>query len=276
MSNNTKHKTTIMPKITQSVRMERRNINKRKSYTRKEDIHYFKNNSSNIQELADTEKKPGSSIDRKKPIYIFPKISSTKVLPGTANAITSMGSMPYKINYSNGIKVKKSLIEEEDKDEHIQHIPNGYNSNNNKININIKESQINGNPPININDNNNNFVKEKKFVNNKLTVDINNYKDISVNFLINNSELSEMFEKLYKNDYNAKKKWVEVYLFGREVFKIRLETYIKNKMDIPSFIKNEINKLLSNQYCDYVFAQSYKQIQEQCDEHLKNIDNIYN
>ena len=85
-----------------------------------------------------------------------------------------------------------------------------------------------------------------------------------------------MFEKLYKNDYNAKKKWVELNLFGREVFKIRLETYIKNKMDIPSFIKNEIQKILSNQYCDYIFAQSCKEIQAQCDEHLKDIDNIYN
>ena len=273
MSNNTRHKTTIMPKITQSIRMERRNLNERKSYTRKEDIHYFKNSSSNVPELIDAEKKPGSSIDRKKPIYIFPKITSTKVPPGTANAITSMDPISYKINYSHGIKVKKSLIDETDKDEHI---PFSNNINNSKININIKESKINHNPLININDNSNNFVEEKKFVNNKIAVDINNYKDISINFLINNSELSEMFEKLYKNDYNAKKKWVELYLFGREVFKIRLETYIKNKMDIPSFIKNEINKLLSNQYCDYVFKQSYKQIEEQCDEHLKNIENIYN
>jgi len=274
MSNNTKHKTTIMPKITQSLRMDKRNLNERKSYTRKEDIHYSKNNSSkNNPEFIDTEKKPGSSIDRKKPLYIFPKIISAKSPPGTANAISSEEPIPYKINNLRGIKAKKSLIDETDKDENIH---NNYNINNNEINMNIQENKINYNPIMNINYNGANIVEEKKFVNNKITVDINNYKDISVNFLINNSELSEMFEKLYKNDYNAKKKWVELYLFGREVFKIRLETYIKNKMDIPSFIKNEINKLLSNQYCDYVFTQSYKHIQEQCDEHLKNIDNIYN
>ena len=85
-----------------------------------------------------------------------------------------------------------------------------------------------------------------------------------------------MFEKLYKNDNNTKKKWVEMNLFSREVFKIRLETYVKNKMDIPSFIKNEIHKILSNQYCDYVFAESYKQIQTQYEEHMKDIENIYN
>ena len=45
-----------------------------------------------------------------------------------------------------------------------------------------------------------------------------------------------MFEKLYKNDYNAKKKWVDLYLFEKKVCKNRLETYIKNNKDTPSFI----------------------------------------
>ena len=274
MSNYTKHKTTIMPKITQSLRMEKRNINERKSNTRKEDLYYKKMDSANFSDKLDNEKKPGSSIDRKKPIYIFPKIS-TKAPPGTANGITSSDPISYKMNNVNGIKLKKSINDETDKDEHIQ-------NNNNKININYVKYNINNK---NINSSqatqsqvqiNNNFVEEKKLINNKIIVDINNYKDISINFLLNNSELSEMFEKLYKNDYNAKKKWIDLYLFGREVFKIRLETYIKNKMDIPSFIKNEIHKLLSNQYCDYVFTQSFKQIQEQYDEHLKDIENIYN
>ena len=128
--------------------------------------------------------------------------------------------------------------------------------------------------------NNNNMINQnnvKKYVNNKnIIVDINNYKDISINFLVNNNELKEMFEELYRNDYNAKKKWIELNLFGRDVFKIRLETYIKNKQDIPSFIKNEIYKLLSNQYLDYQFSQSYKQIETQSDELMKNIENIYN
>ena len=47
-------------------------------------------------------------------------------------------------------------------------------------------------------------------------------------------------------------------------------------MDIPSFIKNEIYKLLSNQYYDLVFKQSYKQIEEKYDEHMKEIEQIYN
>ena len=271
MSNYTKHKTTIMPKITQSLRIDKRNFNERKSYTRKEDLYYRNSDSANMPIKLDNEKKPGSSIDRKKPIYIFPKISN-KAPPGTANAITSSDPIAYKMNNANGIKLKKSINDETDKDEHIQ--------NNNKININYEKYKINNfnsnqttQPQVQIN---NGFVEEKKLINNKIVIDINNYKDISINFLLNNSELSEMFEKLYKNDYNAKKKWVDLYLFGREVFKIRLETYIKNKMDIPSFIKNEIHKLLSNQYCDYVFTQSFKQIQEQCDEHLKDIENIYN
>ena len=167
------------------------------------------------------------------------------------------------------------MSDETDKNELMQ-------NNNNKINMNYDIHNNNNNiNDININNNHeqptvNDYVEEKKLVNNKINVDINNYKDISINFLINNNELNQMFEQLYKNDYNAKKKWIDLHLFGREVFKIRLETYIKNKMDIPSFIKNEINKILSNQYCDYLFAKSYKQIEEQYDEHMKDIENIYN
>ena len=259
MSNYTKHKTSIMPKITQNVR-----LNNRKSYTRNEANHY----KSNIPDTLDNEKKPGSSIDRKKPIYIFPKISSTKVPPGTANAMTSSLPPSYKIN---NLKLKKSMRDETDKDEYIGN--NNININNDAFNNNIKISNPAEQIEMNIN---NDLNKEKKLVNNKIVVNINNYKDISINFLINNNELSQMFEKLYKNDYNAKKKWVELNLFGREVFKIRLETYIKNKMDIPSFIKNEIYKLLSNQYYDLVFKQSYKQIEEKYDEHMKEIEQIYN
>ena len=259
MSNYTKHKTSIMPKITQNLR-----LNNRKSYTRNEANHY----KSNIPDTLDNEKKPGSSIDRKKPIYIFPKISSTKVPPGTANAMTSSLPPSYKIN---NLKLKKSMRDETDKDEYIGN--NNININNDAFNNNIKINNPVEQIEININ---NDLNKEKKLVNNKIVVNINNYKDISINFLINNNELSQMFEKLYKNYYNAKKKWVELNLFGKEVFKIRLETYIKNKMDIPSFIKNEIYKLLSNQYYDLVFKQSYKQIEEKYDEHIKEIEQIYN
>ena len=258
MSNNIKHKTTIMPKITQCVR-----IKDKKSYTRKEDYYEYNN-----LEIIDKEKKPGSSIDRKKPIYIFPKIISSKAPPGTANSVSSSLPSSYKIN---NLKSRKSIINEIDKGEYIQ----------NNNNINFNNNDFNGNININQSDQmkkniNNEIAKEKVLINNKTNVNMSNYKDISINFLINNNELSQMFEKIYKNDYNAKKKWVELNLFGREVFKIRLETYIKNKMDITSFIKNEIQKILSNQYYDYIFEESYKHIQTQCDEHMKFIENIYN
>lgn len=274
MSNYKKHKTTIMPKITQSIRMDQRNFNIQKSQTKNEENENIIIKSSNIPELLDNDKKPSSSIDRKKPLYIFPKIIS-KIPPSTANALTSSQSMPYKKNNLHEIKCKKSMSDETDKNEYIQNSVNNriiynYDINDNK-NINNNNISLNQYKPV-VNE----FIAEKKLINNKINVDINNYKDISINFLINNNELNQMFEKLYKNDYNAKKKWIEINLFGREVFKIRLETYIKNKMDIPSFIKNEINKLLSNQYCDYLFTQSFKQIQEQCEEHIKDIENIYN
>ncbi len=268
------YKTTIMPKIPQNLIMRSRNSNEDNPFKQKEDKYYTKLKNSYNNVLLDKEKKPSSSKDRKKPIYIFPKITPSKAPPSTANSISVMNYpvQIYKINNNiNEINTKKKILEETDKeDNNIE--------NNNKININYNHI------PTNINlvksqqavKNNNEIIEEKKMLNNKTFVDINNYKDISINFLINNSELSQMFEKLYKNDYNAKKKWVELNLFGREVFKIRLETYIKNKKDIPSFIKNEIHKLLSNQYCDYVFAQSYKEIEEQCDEHLKDIENFYN
>ena len=157
MSNYTKHKTSIMPKITQNVR-----LNNRKSYTRNEANHY----KSNIPDTLDNEKKPGSSIDRKKPIYIFPKISSTKVPPGTANAMTSSLPPSYKIN---NLKLKKSMRDETDKDEYI-------GNNNIKISNPVEQIEMNINNDLN---------KEKKLVNNKIVVNINNYKDISINFLTN-------------------------------------------------------------------------------------------
>ena len=44
--------------------------------------------------------------------------------------------------------------------------------------------------------------------------------------------------EIYNDGTNAKK-WIEKNLFGKEVFKIRLEAYIKNKTDVLSFIKKE-------------------------------------
>ena len=206
----------------------------------------------------------------------FPKIYSTKISPPTPNYTSAEKEVIsfYKSNKCNKINLngeiaKKTIFDEVDKNEKNESIKNS------KINIiNNNNNNIYHPPPqIQIN---NEFIEERKLINNKTVVDINNYKDICVNFLINNNELNKMFEQLYKNDNNTKKKWVDLNLFSREVFKIRLETYVKNKMDIPSFIKNEIHKILSNQYCDYLFEESYKQIQTQYEEHMKDIENIYN
>ena len=280
----TKHKTTIMPKITQSIRKEKTIQDEKKMLIRKDDL-YNQVEEENNPQIRDKERKPGTSIERQKPSSIFPKIYSTKISPPTPNYPSGeRETIPvyksHKINIK-GDKEKKTIFDEDDNDEKNESSKNNkiniFNSNN--INYNQNHNNHNSNniyhppPQVQIN---NESIEERKLINNKTVVDINNYKDISVNFLINNNELNKMFETLYKNDNNTKKKWVEMNLFSREVFKIRLETYVKNKMDIPSFIKNEIHKILSNQYCDYVFAESYKQIQTQYDEHMKDIENIYN
>ena len=73
MSNYTKHKTTIMPKITQSLRIDKRSLNERKSYTRKEDLYYRNSDSANLPVKLDTEKKPGSSMIEKNQYIFFQK-----------------------------------------------------------------------------------------------------------------------------------------------------------------------------------------------------------
>jgi len=280
----TKHKTTIMPKITQSIRKEKTIQDEKKMLIRKDDL-YNQVEEENNPQIRDKERKPGTSIERQKPSSIFPKIYSTKISPPTPNYPSGeRETIPvyksHKINIK-GDKEKKIIFDEDDNDEKNESSKNNKINiiNSNNINYNQNHNNHNSNniyhPPSQVQINNES-IEERKLINNKTVVDINNYKDISVNFLINNNELNKMFETLYKNDNNTKKKWVEMNLFSREVFKIRLETYVKNKMDIPSFIKNEIHKILSNQYCDYVFAESYKQIQTQYDEHMKDIENIYN
>lgn len=108
---------------------------------------------------------------------------------------------------------------------------------------------------------------------NKNKIDINKYKDICVNILSNNNDLNKIFVEIYNNKINTQK-WIENNLFGREVFKIRLEAYIKNKTDVISYIKSEIEKILNNEYCDYLFSKSFKQIESQYDEHMKYIENL--
>ena len=117
----------------------------------------------------------------------------------------------------------------------------------------------------------------------KETIKQNEYN--TEKLLNRNLELLEILKKKDKvietlihmiqvNDGTNAKKWIEKNLFGKEVFKIRLEAYIKNKTDVLSFIKNEIEKIINNEYCDYMFSKSCKEIENQYDEHMKYIENL--
>ena len=124
----------------------------------------------------------------------------------------------------------------------------------------------------NFNSTNNNCIDDSGVI-----YDINNYKNISMNLLVGDKELSNMFEEIYKRkDYEIKQKWIEINLFKREVFKIRLESCIRKKLDVTTFLKTEINKILRNKLLDHIFLNSYRQIQLKCEEHINVINNLYN
>lgn len=164
-------------------------------------------NNLNSNNKIETNKKPNTSINEKKPIHILPKINSNKLIK-----VLSMNSLfEYNKNDESGV-----------------------------------------------------------------IYDINNYKNISINLLVADKELANMFEEIYKRkDFEIKKKWIDINLFNREVFKIRLESCIKKKLDVTSFIKSEINKILNNKLLDHIFLNSYKQGQLKYEEHIKNINNLY-
>ena len=252
----------VMPKITRSLTMKRKNYDEQKYFSNK-DFNFYKNRKSlNMQFNLENIKKPGTSIEKVKPNNIFPKIGTMKMPSSTASNILLEDELLAQMN--NKIAISKKPIHEIDKEEYI----NFHKSNtiNNKAN---KEQ----NNPIKINeDNNPEKEKEKKTIN-KIVIDINKYKDICINILNNNSDLNKMFTEIYNNKINTKK-WIENNLFGREVFKVRLEAYIKKKADVPSFIKKEIEKILNNEYCDYLFNKSSKEIESQYNEHIKYIENL--
>ena len=255
----------VMPKIARSLTMKRRSLDEQKYMTGKE--LNFVNNRKSMKipyNIIDNYKKPGTSIEKIKPMNIFPKITSTKILPSTANNLLLEEELANQLN--NKININKKLMEEINKDEYFNFHKIETINNIGHININ--------NPKIIINDNDNNEIKEKEKKQNKKEIDINKYKDICVNILSNNADINKMFSEIYKEGSNNAKKWVETNLFGREVFKIRLETYIKNKTDVLSFIKKEIEKIINNEYCDYLFSKSYKEIENQYDEHIKYIENL--
>lgn len=255
-----KRERTIMPQIAKSLKF----LDEYKLPTKEETTTKLRN--AKIKKITINSRKPGSSVDHKKPLYQFPKIIITSSAPSTSNNYTP-NVEPFSLYKFNTkiIKTNKLIHKETDVEENYENIKN---NNINIMDLNNINIQHKGN-------NENKLLASKKFVNHKINVDINKYKDISINFLMNNGDFVKMFDKMYKNDINSKKNWIEKFLFGKEVFKIRLETYIKNKMDIPSFIKNEIQKILNNQYYDYIFSDTYKGILEKFDEHCKEIENIY-
>ena len=250
-----------MPKIARSLTMKRQSLDEQKFYSGK-DFNLYKNRKSlNMQFNLDNYKKPGTSIEKVKPNNIFPKIGTIKMPSSTACNILLEDEITAQINKK--INITKRPFNEINKEEYIN-----YHKTNT---INDKIINKNQNNPIIIN-NDNNTETEKKTIN-KVVVDINKYKDICINILTNNIDLNKKFIEIYNNKINTKK-WVENNLLGREVFKIRLEAYIKNKTDVLSFIKKEIEKIINNEYCDYMFSKSIKQIESQYNEHMKYIENL--
>jgi hypothetical protein len=244
--------------------MKRKSLDEQ-NFNSGKDLNFFKDRKRiNIQFDSDNFKKPGTSIEKVKPSNIFPKIGTMKIPSSTACNIVLEDDFLAKYKNKNGkINIMKRPINEINKEEYIN-----YHKTNT---INDKIINKNQNNPIIIN-NDNNPDTEKKSIN-KVVVDINKYKDICINILTNNIDLNKKFTEIYNNKINTKK-WVENNLFGREVFKIRLEAYIKNKTDVLSFIKKEIEKIINNEYCDYIFSKSFKQIESQYNEHMKYIENL--
>ena len=253
----------IMPKITRSLTMKRSSLDEQKIFTNK-DFNLNQNRKSlNIKFNFDKIKKPGTSIEKMKPINKFPKIAPMKMPASTTCHILSEDEIASQI--INKISIVRKPFQEVDKEEFIKFHKSTINNNTNKnedmpriIKLNIKDDK----------DNEKDNIKEKKP---KDIIDINKYKDICINILTNNNDLHNMFQEIYDDKINCKK-WIENALFGKEIFKVRLEAYIKNKTDVLSFIKKEIEKLLNNEYCDFLFNKSVKQVDTEYNEHMKYIE----
>ena len=254
----------VMPKIARSLTMKRSSMNEQKYYSGK-DFNYHQNRKSlNMKFNFDNTKKPGTSIEKIKPINIFPIIGPMKIPSSKRCHILSEDELTSQI--LSKISVSRKPFQEVNKEEMIKfHKSNTINNNTskNEEKPTIIKLEIND-----LKENEKNKQEEKKPKN---IIDINKYKDICINILTNNNDLNKMFQEIYDNKINCKK-WVESTLFGKEIFKVRLESYIKSKTDVLSFIKKEIEKLLNNEYCDFLFNKSVKQVDEEYNEHIKYIE----
>ena len=204
-----RNQTNILPRIKSNIEIE--------NNTQKNKILYIKPNTNNLNPtnkniiINSLEKKPRSSIDKKKPSYILPKIPIKK-LSNTANI---------NINNINNINYKPKPFE--------------FNENNNEI----------------------------------------NFENISIDLLNNDNELKNMFDELYnKKDNKFKKEWLNENLFQKEVFKIILDSEIKNNRNISSFLRKEINKILKNMQLDNILLKSFKKIQYEYEDYLNKLHNL--
>ena len=84
-----------------------------------------------------------------------------------------------------------------------------------------------------------------------------------------------MFDELYnKKDNIFKKEWLKENLFQKEVFKIILDSEIKNNRNISSFLRKEINKILKNMQLDNILLKSFKKIQYEYEDYLNKLHNL--
>lgn len=213
------NQTNVLPRINSNSDLTSKNYKNKKAFMNQNNNPLIIDKNFKIRPL---EKKPGTSIDKKKPLYILPKIPIKKL--------------------SNTAGVKKN---------NLNNVGNFYQYNNYQ-NDNDNYNQIGLN-----------------------TENYGEYENIGINLLDNDDELKKMFMEIYnKNDYESKKQWIDKNLFNREVFRVMLESYIKQNGDVNSFIRNEISKILNNKILDNMLLKSFKQIQFQYDEYINNIHNL--
>ena len=243
LSQHHSNKKVLLPRISSKKMLQKNtfhsndtNNNNNNNNNKNQNNNLIHNNNNNKLILNSVEKKPGTSIDKRKPAYMLPKLP-TKQLSNTANVKADNSR-----KNNNNFYYNKFMSQDN---------PNNYNDIGN----------INNNDNNDNNDNNNySEIYEKK----------------AIDLLNNDNELNNMFNEIYggKNDEKYKKEWIEKHLFKREVFMIMLESYVKQNKDINSFIKNEISKILNNELLDNMVLKSFKQINFQYDDYINKIYNM--
>ncbi len=136
-------------------------------------------------------------------------------------------------------------------------------------NLNLKMNNTNNHISINSVSQN----SEKK--NSPLNLD--EYKEIGLNIIKADKELMDYWNFLYKDNSDDKiKEWLNKKLFDRKIFSYKLETKLNNNDDISTFLFKEINKFLNNEYLDEQFKLKVEDLEKIFEEHMANINNLYN